>query len=284
LSTSKLKIEEPVDEQPAGRTCMSEDRESPLASPVRTSGDELLTVVVPCLNEAESVTSTVEEILELAPKLPLEVEVLMIDDGSTDETRSRMEALCARHPACRMMVNPRNLGPGRSVMRAYERIEPASWVSVVPGDGEFVFRSIQNLLALRHECDLILGYLQNSVIRSFFRRMASDAFTSVVNLLYGFGFRYLNGMKLYRLEAVRGIEVVSGGHAFNAELLAKATLRNPELRIGEAPFLARGRARGTSKALRPLSVVRAVGETLRGYRSVCRYRAEVIAQEARTPR
>jgi hypothetical protein len=191
-----------------------------------------------------------------------------------------MEELCRRHPACRMVVNPRNLGAGRSVVRAYERIEPGSWVTVVPGDGEFVFRSIQSLVALRHECDFILGYLQNSVIRSFSRRMASDAFTFVVNLLYGFGFRYLNGMKLYRVEAVRGIEVVSGGHAFNAELLAKATLRNPELRIGEAPFLTRGRARGSSKALRPLSVVRAVGETLRGYRSVCRYRAAVITREA----
>jgi hypothetical protein len=83
-------------------------------------------------------------------------------------------------------------------------------------------------------------------------------------------------MKLYHVDCFRGIEVVSSGHAFNAELLAKAVLRNPRLRIGQAPFLARGRALGASKAFRPLGVLRALRDLVRGYRSVSAYRDRVI--------
>jgi hypothetical protein len=83
-------------------------------------------------------------------------------------------------------------------------------------------------------------------------------------------------MKMYRVDVFKGIEVASGGHAFNAELLAKAILRNPTLRIAEAPFVARGRAEGHSKAFRPASVGRAVYEVFRGWREVATYRKEVV--------
>ena len=63
-----------------------------------------------------------------------------------------------------------------------------------------------------------------------------------------------------------------------AELLAKAQLRRPELRITEAPFISRGRSVGNSHAIRPRSVLRAVHETYKGSQDVERYRDEMVAQ------
>lgn len=238
---------------------------------------ELLTVIIPCLNEQDAISNTVDDVLRVAGSLPLDVEVLLIDDGSTDDTRERMEEICARHPSCRMHVNPSNLGLGRSVLQAYERLPDDTWITVIPGDNEFLFESIESFVAIRHEHDVILGYLQNPVIRPLLRRMASQAFTFITNFLYGFSYRYLNGMKMYRAWAFKGIEVTSGGHAYVAELLAKAILRRPRLRIGEVPFAARGRATGTSKAVRPGSILRAVADVVKGKISVNRYRKRVIS-------
>ena len=232
--------------------------------------DELLTVIIPCLNEEAAVGHTVEGVLEVARRLPLRVEVMLIDDGSTDDTARRMEELSEAHPEVRVHRNPENLGLGRSVLDAYERVDPESWITVIPGDNEF-------LLELRGQHDVILGYLQNPVIRPIRRRLASEAFTFVANFLYGFDYKYLNGMKMYRAWAFKGIEVESGGHAYVAELLAKAVLRAPRLRVGEAPFAARGRATGTSKAIRPSSVLRALRDVWVGKISVNRYRRGVIA-------
>jgi len=237
-------------------------------------------VIVPCLDEEANLASTIADILAVAPDLPVDVDVLMIDDGSTDGTRALMERLCAEHPRLRMRVNPGNLGLGRSVMRAYEEIPEGTWVTVFPGDNEYVFASVANLLEARARYDIVLGYLQNPVIRPIMRRLASYAFTKVVSSLYGFSFRYLNGFKLYRVETVRGLDVVSGGHAYTAEILAKAVLRQPLLRIGEAPFAARGRAEGASKAFRPQSILRAVREVVAGFRSVQAYRDQLLRAQA----
>ena len=240
---------------------------------------ERLTVIVPCFNEAGLVEETVAAIWAAAPALPVEVEVLLVDDGSTDDTAAGMARLCDRYPRTRMRRNPRNLGLGRSVLGAYADVAPGSWVTVIPGDNEFVFASVARLLEVRDRFDLVLGYLHNPVIRPLGRRLASSAFMGVSRFLYGFPYRYLNGMKLYRVEVFQGIDVISSGHAFNAELLAKALLRNPDLRIGEAPFVARGRSNGSSKAIRPRSVLRAVREVAAGHRSVGRYRNLVIGQD-----
>jgi len=209
------------------------------------------------------------------------VEVELIDDGSTDGTATVMERLCDTRPGVRMHQNPENLGLGRSVMNAYQRLDPESWVTVVPGDNEFVFDSIEAFLELRHRQDVILGYLQNPVIRPLRRRLASSVFTALANFLYGFDYRYLNGMKMYRAWAFRDIQVESGGHAYVAELLAKAVLRTPRLRIGEAPFAARGRSAGDSKAVRPSAILRAVRDVWVGRSSVTDYRREVIAEGVR---
>lgn len=243
---------------------------------MNASQEETLYVVVPCFNEEGNIEATVRSILRHGETLPMRLRVVMVDDGSTDATLDRMKRIADGDPRCLVIANERNLGMGRSVIRSYEQIPDRSWVSVLPGDNEILFESIDNYIAVRDRYDLILGYLQNPVIRTATRRLASWAFTKVVATLYGFPWRYLNGLKMYRVEVFRGIDVVSSGHAFTAELIAKAQLRSPQLRIGEVPFAARGRAMGKSKAFRPSSILKAVRDVTVGARSVARYRQDVV--------
>ena len=134
---------------------------------------ESLTVIVPCMNEERGVVSTVEAIHAAAPTLPVAVNVLMIDDGSRDRTRQRMEELCARLPRTEMIVNPRNLGLGRSVMNAWKQIPSGTWVTVFPGDDEMRFDVIRGHLAVRDRFDVVLGFPANPVVRTLPRRLAS---------------------------------------------------------------------------------------------------------------
>ena len=239
---------------------------------------EHLTVVIPCYNEEESIAATIASVNKTLETVDLPSTIVMVDDGSSDDTVKVMTSLCEQYDHVEMMVNEKNLGVGRTVLNAYERLDADTWMTVVPGDNEIIFDSIHQHLKVRDQYDLILGYFQNTIVRSFTRRVASDLFSSVVRIVYGFPYRYLNGLKLYKVGIFKGIEVTSSGHAFNAELVAKAILRNPGLRIGEVPFLARGRAKGSVKAFRPTSILRAVKEFFGGYRSVIRYRKEIVSR------
>jgi len=240
---------------------------------------EELTVIIPCKNEAQNVEDALVAVFSVIPDLNLHTNILLVNDGSTDETESVMQKLCAKYPSCRLITNKKNLGLGRTVINCYNHIPDDHWVTVFPGDNELVFGSIRNLLNCRKEYDLILGYFQNPIIRTGMRRLASAIFTFVVKIIYGYPYQYLNGMKLYKVKIFKGIEVVSSGHAFNAELLAKAILRNPNLRIGEAPFIARGRSSGSTKAFRLKSVLTAVRDIVIGYKSVSAYRNVVISED-----
>ncbi|MEZ5333283.1 MAG: glycosyltransferase family 2 protein [Thermoanaerobaculia bacterium] len=247
-----------------------------------TAAEETVCVIVPCLDEADNLDETVAEILAAAPSLPVRLRLALVDDGSSDGTADVMTRLCAEHPECSMHVNETNQGIGRSVLEAVARNSGADWATIVPGDNEFVFDSLRNHLAVRAEADVVLGYVQNSVVRTTGRRFASACFRAVTNSLYGFTFHYLNGFILFRVPPVLGIDVISTGHAFFPELLAKAQLRTPGLRIREVPYISRGRPSGASKAIRPLSVLRAAWETWRGYRSVSQYRHRVTRRSLRS--
>ena len=235
---------------------------------------ETLVVVVPCYNEEANIEHTVGAIRSVAAELPMRVDVLLIDDGSTDRTKDEISEICRRF-GYSAMYNERNRGVGWSLLEAYGRIDPEHWVTIMPGDNEIDFASIKSFVEERHRFDLILGYLQNPVIRPLGRRLFSVAYMRTVRIIYGFPFRYLNGMKLFRAKVFQHIEVEALGHAFNSELLAKAILRTPSLRIGEAPFVARGRASGNSKAIRPSAVIQSVVEVGRGWRSVAKFREKV---------
>lgn len=250
---------------------------SPATGETAGAPGERWRIAVPCFNEELGLEPTVADINALADRVPeMDVEIVMIDDASTDRTREIMERLCERFPRCRMRINPRNLGPGGSVMSLWDETDPDSWFSALPGDNEIVATSMLQHAAVRRDHDLVIGYLQNPIIRPLRRRIGSAVFGALVRTAYAFPFHYLNGPKLYRVWTFQGLDVVAGGHAFNAELMAKALLRRPELRIAEVPFTARGRAAGSSKAFTPRNILRAVREFYLGYRSVSSYRAEII--------
>jgi glycosyltransferase involved in cell wall biosynthesis len=247
---------------------------SPNADSEEAHSDETLVVVVPCYNEEANIEQTVQSIRAVASELPLRVDVLLIDDGSSDGTKGKISELCQRY-GYSAMYNEHNRGVGWSLLEAYSRIDPGYWVTIMPGDNEIDFASIKGFVRMRDDFDLILGYLQNPVIRPLGRRLFSVAYMRTVRIIYGFPFRYLNGMKLFRANVFQGIDVEALGHAFNSELLAKAILRDPSIRIGEASFIARGRATGNSNAIRPSAVAQSVLEVGRGWRSVAQFRNKV---------
>ena len=80
----------------------------PSSPEVRTA----LTVVLPCYNEAERLPGTLRAYLRQLAWAPGEVEVLVVDDGSTDATRAVAEAVAATDPRVRVLGHRPNRGKG----------------------------------------------------------------------------------------------------------------------------------------------------------------------------
>ena len=78
-----------------------------------SSGAPLLSVIVPCYNER----ATVAELLRRVLEVPIDKEVVVIDDRSTDGSRDVVAALAAQWPEIRHVLQPVNRGKGAAIRR-----------------------------------------------------------------------------------------------------------------------------------------------------------------------
>ena len=80
------------------------------------AGRPLVSVVVPVYNEAATVGQVVEELLALN----LRLEILLVDDGSTDDSPAELARLAATHAQVTVLTQSRNQGKGAAVRRGID--------------------------------------------------------------------------------------------------------------------------------------------------------------------
>jgi succinoglycan biosynthesis protein ExoO len=107
-----------------------------------------ISVVIPCYNAQGFVTRAVES--ALAQQGAGTLEVVLVDDCSTDSTLARLHALAAADPRVRVLANARNLGPGgtRNAAIAAARGE---WIALLDADDAFAPGRLARLLAVARE-------------------------------------------------------------------------------------------------------------------------------------
>src|ERR1044071_6941421 len=109
-----------------------------------TERPQSITVFFPAYNDARSIGPLVETALAVLPALTEDYEVLVINDGSTDETRSVIDDLSARCPAVRAIHHQHNTGYGGALCSGF-RNAPKDLVFYTDGDGQYDVRELAKL-------------------------------------------------------------------------------------------------------------------------------------------
>jgi len=193
--------------------------------------DLKLSIIMAAYNEAETITDAVEEVLEVA--YPCDVELLVVDDGSTDATPQ----LLARLDDPRLIVirHPSNLGKGAAVLTA---VAAAKGTHILPFDADLeympddILRVIEPVL--RGRCNVVYGvrlFGCNTVYRSFVYAAGNKMFTRIANILFGACLSDLHTcLKLIPIDVLRGLRLQETGFGLDTELSASL------LRCGIRPF------------------------------------------------
>lgn len=203
----------------------------------------VISVVIPAFNEQDRLPATLEAVLaHLEQGGWPDFEILVVDDGSTDATRSIAEEFAARHPEVRVLANPGNRGKGFSVRHGMLRAE-GDWVLFTDADLSAPIAELDKLLRAVHEnrADVAIGSraLDRSLIgvhQSWFREQAGRVFNLMVRLLVGLPFWDTQcGFKLFSARAAREVfrRVRLEGFGFDVEALFIA--RKLGLRVVEVP-------------------------------------------------
>ena len=218
-----------------------------------------LSYFFPAHNEEANLRGLVEEALATLPTLAETWEIVVVNDGSRDETGAIADELTAAHPGLvRAVHHPTNLGYGAALLSGF-RASRHDLVAFTDGDRQFRVADVGRLterLAAGDDPDVVVGYRikrADPLVRTLYAKAYRFA-----NLVW-FGLRVRDvdcACKLFRREALDGIAVESGGAFFSAELLIK--LRAAGRTVVEVGVPHHPRTAGSPTGAKPSVVLRAV--------------------------
>jgi dolichyl-phosphate beta-glucosyltransferase len=221
-----------------------------------------LTLVFPCYNEAERLPRTLGTYLgRLPPQMPHEVEVLVVDDGSTDDTADVAGTVAAGDARVRVIRCQRNRGKGFAVRTGVLAAE-GELVVFTDADGSYRPDDVERVVAALADAPVAIGSRDLHVQASSpTRQVASMLFNRVMRTMLDLPFRDTQcGLKGFRRQAA--LEVFGrarlDGFAFDAEVLYLA--RHLGLRVAEVGV--RADEREGSKVRVAVDALTMLGEAL----------------------
>lgn len=203
----------------------------------------LLSIVVPLCNEDESLTPLVGEILESVGKLPdWKLQLIFVDDGSTDDSWSKIRAFANGDPRIHGIRFRRNFGKAAALEAGF-RAATGEIVFTMDADLQDDPREIPKFLdAIQAGKDLVSGYKQKRN-DPWHKVYPSRVFNGVVSLLTGVKLHDHNcGFKAYRAGVVRDLRLYGELHRFVPVLAASKGYQ-----VGEIVVQHRSRKFGQSK-------------------------------------
>ena len=208
--------------------------------------DPLLTVVMPVYNEL----ATVEEVVRRVLALPLRVQLIVVDDCSTDGTSDLLARLAAELPfeLVRQVVNQ---GKGAALRAGFTKVA-GDLVVIQDADLEYSPEELPDLIRLICEgrADVVYGsrFLGRHRVFLFTHYVGNLALTLLTNVLYN---TMLTDMetcyKVMRAEVLRSMTLESNGFGIEPELTAKIFKR--QLRVYEVPISYDGRGYDEGKKI-----------------------------------
>lgn len=207
-----------------------------------------LTIFISCYNEAEFIVATIETVIEAAREAALSFEILVIDDGSRDNSRQLVAEFIAAHPAENIILraNRTNKGLAQNYMDG-AFLGRGKYYRLICGDNAEPKESILAVFNAIGKADIIVPYYTSSEGKSARRRLISRTYTALVNLVTGNKLHYYNGLAVHLRHNVMRWHPNTRGFGFQADILC--LLLDIGFSYLEVPIITIEQRRGGSNAL-----------------------------------
>ena len=244
------------------------------AMPLTTRG---ISVVLPAHNEEAVLAVTLDKSVATLSEIAPDYEIIVVDDGSSDQTGSIAEEYAAANPHIRVVHNRPQRGYGGALIAGFNAItKPLAFF--MDADDQFDIRDLALLLPLRKQGHrAVLGYRlhrQDSPLR----KVNAWGWKLLVSTLFDLHVRDVDcAFKLYDTSLVRAVDVTAEGAMVNTEMLVKLT------RMGvpfvEVPVRHYPRVHGQASGANLRVIVHAFGELFRLHSKLRNWHAEVPPEE-----
>src|SRR5436309_2882693 len=208
--------------------------------PYSSQKPPLLSVVIPCYNER----STVAELLRLVREVPIEKEIIVVDDKSTDGSAGVVAALAKKWPEIRHIFQPVNMGKGAAIRRGIAEAV-GDIVLIQDADLEYDPNEYPKLIQpiVDGHADVVFGSRFEGYPRRvmlYWHRLGNNLLTFLSNCTTNLDLTDMETCyKVFRREVIQSINLKSNRFGIEPEITAKVARRG--YRIFEVPISYYGR-------------------------------------------
>jgi glycosyltransferase involved in cell wall biosynthesis len=180
-----------------------------------TQSPLVLSVVIPAFNERDAIAQTIAEVRDSLSSLPIDYEIVVVDDGSRDGT---LEA--AQKSGARVIANKENRGYGASLKRGI-LAGNSTYVAIIDADGTYPARFLPRMLEMAAEADMIVGDRSANMTNvPAIRRPAKAFLNHFANFLAKRKIPDLNsGLRVFRRSSLMGfLPLLPPGFSFTTTI------------------------------------------------------------------
>ena len=207
-----------------------------------------LSVVMPCLNEEETIADCIAKALNAFEQMGISGEVVVVDNGSTDRSVQIAEEAGAR------MVAEEVRGYGQALKRGFAEAY-GTYIIMGDADSTYDFSEIKEFVRLLREgTDLVMGSRLKGKIYPkampwLHRWVGTPVLTRIINLFFNVRISDVNcGLRGFKKESIRKLDLKCRGMEFASEMVAKAGQK--KLNIKEIPISYHATPPGRTPSLR----------------------------------
>jgi glycosyltransferase involved in cell wall biosynthesis len=207
-----------------------------------------LSILMAAYNEENTIARAIDEILKV--DCPCEIELIVVDDGSTDTTPALLSRVS--DPRVRVHRQPSNQGKGAALLAA---MILATGTHALPFDADLEYDAgdISRVIepVLKGRCEVVYGvrlFGYNTVYRSYLYAMGNRLLTRMANILFNAHLSDLHTcLKLVPLVTLRGLDLHEKGFGLDSEITAALLRRG--VRPFEVPVSYHGRSHAEGKKI-----------------------------------
>lgn len=200
-------------------------------------------VVIPVLNEDESINELINQIQRSFQKFKKTYEIIFVDDGSSDGSLDLLKSYEKRYPEVRVFSFRKNLGKPYALMLGFQKAR-GEYIVTMDADLQDDPENIRALYEKmdREDYDMVSGWRKN---RADAKRkiVSSKIFNALVSWMFGMKVNDLNGgLKLYRADVAKELILYGGMHRFIPVIVNEMGYK-----VGEKDVIHHARRYGYSK-------------------------------------
>lgn len=196
-----------------------------------------LSILIPAYDVVETLPQVLENARQVGLSLTQDLEIVVVDDGSTDETPDFLKNLSKQWKELRIITHSVNRGYGVSIRDLY-LAGTKEWLVTLPGDDQIDAMEILKLTSYSDKADMILGKRE---IRDdhFKRRLQSKTYNNILRFLFKIPITDVNTIRLMKRDILSKIKLTKSSPFIDTELIIRAMRQG--FKVIEVPILHKSR-------------------------------------------